>query len=412
MTLAERLLAGEHHGCATWQDVAARLRVDERHLRAVRKILAGKGTPVGLVPDREGSAPKTLERPVREEKPLAGPESAQHKTKPTVQFCERDKWPTVADFDAGKDFLDEVLEERPGVAKLLDYRNPEMLPYEQPANPLTRKLTREECPDGTTILWASDIHIPIHNVAACRLMLECAERIGVSRVIVGGDGYDFNCLSQHAKEAHRTVEHGTLLEEIEPGRELVDWFAKRPTQWILGNHEHRLKRFIDNNPAFHGSLLGNFSKIVDLPSSIEVVPQGGEVRLGNLSLRHLDAEFKNSGGGKYPAQRILDMLPDQSTGGGHVHRISQARRTTRDEDGILRTRCAWTFGHLSNEHDHLGYMPTVPNWQTGFGVITVWWEGERPRWNVYQVEVLFDRYGRPYFELWGRLYHQARQVAA
>jgi hypothetical protein len=50
-TIAERLLAGEHHGCATWQDVAIKLGCDERHLRVVRKTLAGTGRAVGLVPD-------------------------------------------------------------------------------------------------------------------------------------------------------------------------------------------------------------------------------------------------------------------------------------------------------------------------------------------------------------------------
>jgi hypothetical protein len=269
---------------------------------------------------------------------------------------------------------------------------------------MTRRLTKEECPDGTLMLWMSDVHIPIHNEPVCRLIVECAERAGVSQVTIGGDGLDFNCLSKHAKESHRTVSHATILEEVEPGRWLMNWWASKRSRWVLGNHEDRLKRFVDENPAFHGSVVGNFAQVVNLPSGIEVIPQAGRIQVGNLTLCHLDAEFKNSSGGKNPAQRVLEMLPDHSTIGGHFHRICQARRTTIDEYGIKRTRCAWIVGHLSHEHLHYGYVSTTPNWQTGFGLIRFWWEDDRPRWSVYQIEVLFDRHNRPYFEFEGRLY--------
>ena len=42
MTLAERLLAGEHHGrCANWQEVAAFYDVNDRTLRSVRAVIKG-----------------------------------------------------------------------------------------------------------------------------------------------------------------------------------------------------------------------------------------------------------------------------------------------------------------------------------------------------------------------------------
>jgi metallophosphoesterase superfamily enzyme len=266
----------------------------------------------------------------------------------------------------------------------------------------TKKLTRQDCPDGTLMLWASDIHIPIQNDPVCRLMVECAERSGVTRVIAGGDILDMNCLSLHAKESRRTVEHATILEEVEPGRWLLDWMATKQCDLILGNHEDRLKRFVDENPAFHGSVASNFAKVCELPSGINVLD--GEVRLGNLSMFHGHAEFKNGTGGKYPAQKILDMFPDQSSICGHLHRKSTAYRTTRDEDSVPRTRRAWTMGHLSHEHMHYGYVGRSPNWQVGFGLIRVWWDDERPRWTVYPIEVLFDRYGRPTFEWEGKIY--------
>lgn len=383
MTVAERLLAGEHHGCATWDHVAAFFGVNPRSLRGVRALLKAQGHTIELRP-----------HPHREDRPSRPAWAGQALAAFDSQF-------------ANSESVAELSTWQPS-----DFRNPEMLPYQPPVSPMTRKLTRDECPDGTMILWASDVHIPIHNAVAGELMIECAERNGVTRTIMGGDILDFNCLSRHKKQARRVVEHSTLLEEIEPGRAMLNWFASKESDYILGNHEGRLQSFIDENPVFHGSLVSNFAQVVDLPRRINVVPQGGEVRLGNLSARHTDAEFKGSSGGKYPAQRLLDLLPDQSTMGGHVHRISVARRTTKDEDGISRTRCAWTMGHMSNEHEHYDYMSTSPNWQTGFALVRVYWEGDRPRWTVYQIEVLFDRNNRPYFEFGGHVYSAARKVAA
>jgi hypothetical protein len=269
---------------------------------------------------------------------------------------------------------------------------------------VVRKLTREDCPEGSLMLWASDVHIRIEHTEALKLMVECAEAFGVNRVIAGGDILDLNCLSMHPKESESVVQHSTILEEVESGRWLLNWMAKKPCHYILGNHEDRLKRFIDMNPALHGSPASNLGWLVDLPKSIEVLPQGSEIRLGNLSMVHLDAEFKRGDGGKYPAHRLLEMDPDHSTIGGHVHRFSTAWRTSRDENGINRTRRGWTMGHMSHEHKHRSYMKKRPNWQVGFGLIRVYWEDDRPRWSVYQIEVLFDRHNRPYFEFGGKVF--------
>jgi hypothetical protein len=76
-TLAERLLAGEHHGCASWADVARKLGCNHKTLYLARKVLEARGMPAALIPARDES-------------------------KPTVHVCtEREsKWPSVEKFDA------------------------------------------------------------------------------------------------------------------------------------------------------------------------------------------------------------------------------------------------------------------------------------------------------------------------
>lgn len=267
-------------------------------------------------------------------------------------------------------------------------------------------LTKREVPNGSLLLWASDVHIPIHHDPAVRLMCEAAEWAGVTHNIAGGDVLDLHIFSKHKQDPERLRRHPDLLSEVEPGRWYLDWLATRPCHYIMGNHEDRLKRYLAE-PEQAG-LWGNdavaLATLAKFPKGIQVHPQGGEVRLGNLVMEHLDALLKNSTGGPNPAGRILTLAPDQSTLGGHVHRISQMRRTSFDKYGIKRTRAAWTMGHMSMEEHHHDYVSKNPNWQMGFGLIRVFWEGDSPRWNVYQVEVLFDRKNRPYFELFGKVF--------
>ena len=85
MTLAKRLLAGEHAGCASWADVARRFGANERTLRTVRKILAETGRGVELMPN-EGA----VEFPVKTA--TAVPDF--------VSEIMAERWPGVAEFDA------------------------------------------------------------------------------------------------------------------------------------------------------------------------------------------------------------------------------------------------------------------------------------------------------------------------
>lgn len=268
-----------------------------------------------------------------------------------------------------------------------------------------RSLSQKEVPGGSVMMWLSDVHIPIHHRPALELAIECAEVEGVTHVVPGGDIFDFNCLSQHPKDPDRVLDAGTILEEVEPGRDILNWFATRTSYFLWGNHENRLKRFIAKDGiALYGGPAGDLAAMTKLPAAIEVIPEETELRLGNLVLTHGHLEFGKGTGGKYPAQRLLDMAPDQSTIAGHVHRYSYANRTSRDENGVLRTRAATTMPHMSIEERHHGYAGKHPNWQMGFGIIRVWYEGNRPRWHVYPVEVLFDRRNRPYFEFNGKVY--------
>lgn len=267
---------------------------------------------------------------------------------------------------------------------------------------MIRKLSKKEVPDGSLLGWVSDVHIGIEHTPSLKLMCEAWEWAGVTHFVPGGDILDFHCFSNHEKDPDRT---GTMLQEMESGRWLLNYFNTRPAYYLLGNHEDRLRRWmIEDAMVLYGNPALDIRSLARIPPNIEILPQGSELRLGNLVMAHGDAEFKKSTGGKYPAQKLLDMAPDQSTIVGHLHRINQARRTSADEYGVKRTRAAFCMGHMSVEAKHYSYVSKFPNWQLGFGLVHVWWEGDKPRWNVTQVEVMFDRKNRPIFNLFGRLF--------
>jgi hypothetical protein len=56
---------------------------------------------------------------------------------------------------------------------------------------------------------------------------------------------------------------------------------------------------------------------------------------------------------------------------------------------------------MSREEMHK-YVSKHISWQMGFGLINVTYEGNRPRWDVEQVEVMFDKRNRPYFHAGGK----------
>jgi hypothetical protein len=119
-TLRERLIAGEHHGCASWAEVARSLGVDERRLRVVRKTLEGDGHRVTLSPSIIRKTDKCIEASI-----------PPHETKPTVKVCAgytptdpvgpnpENKWRNVEAFDALSDVVPEKHAIK-GVSTLLD----------------------------------------------------------------------------------------------------------------------------------------------------------------------------------------------------------------------------------------------------------------------------------------------------
>ncbi len=268
-----------------------------------------------------------------------------------------------------------------------------------------RRITRAEAPTGTLIGIFGDLHIGCEDKPAANLMVECMDAEGVDILIPNGDIHDCGPVAPHEMKARMAAAtNGQLIEEAYSGREYVDWMkTRRLTLYGPGNHEDWI-----NDVAVRANAVGSVTvaNALDLPvgPGFEVLPHGYQIRFGNLVIEHGDIVLGRGSGGATLARSILARYPDQTTVVNHFHREDFAVRTSPDASGVLRSHAAVCLGHLSEPSAHAEYAGRVPNWQQGFGLVRVWYDGDKPRFTVDSIEIHRTRRGGPIFEYNGRVY--------
>lgn len=271
---------------------------------------------------------------------------------------------------------------------------------------MIRKLTKADIPDRSVIGVMHDIHIPHHDAPAVKLAIECFEAAGVTHTILDGDIADCGVSSRHeGKRARDTIDLGTLAESVESGRWIYEWARTRPCKLMRGNHERWVEEKIATDPGLVDAV--SVETLLGLPEDgqgWEVLPSEARLRLGSLVIEHGHGLFPSGTGGQNPGQRIRTLAPNQITLIGHLHRKFANWWTVQNDDGIPKTYAAYGGGHLSIESSHHGYAGGYPGWQQSFEIIRVWYDGERPRFTVDQVEIHRTKAGRPIFEYQGKVY--------
>lgn len=269
---------------------------------------------------------------------------------------------------------------------------------------LVKRLTQREVPDGSLVVVFNDLHIGEHDAPAANLMVEAADREGANLVIANGDITNCGTVSPHPTVKARNIrKYGSLENEVASGREYIDWLATRGGHSILGvgNHEDWI-----NDVALYSGL-GNTLSVrtaLDIPQSVEMLPQGYQIRIGSLAIEHGDIVLGRSSGGPNLARNILRRYPQQTTVVGHFHTEGYACDTTPDSSGILRSHAAYAIGHLSDPHAHSEYAGRTPNWQQGFAFVRVFYVDGKARYTVTPVQIHRNRRNRPYCEYNGHLY--------
>lgn len=222
---------------------------------------------------------------------------------------------------------------------------------------------------------------PYHDRAAIDAALQAIARIQPDTVILIGDNLDFQALSTRwafGDEARRTTatairEYAWLLHrlrEIAPTAEIV---------YMLGNHEARLTKFLDEragelaglvHPDGRAALcLRSLLGLDALQIATHAYPQPYWL-WGRVEIEH--GRAVRAGGGATAAAVLAKR--EHSVVYGHIHRAELAQRTVEGPTG-RRQILAGSPGCLCRTD---GVVPGSdrPDWQQGIGVLTLAPDGD------------------------------------
>ncbi len=194
-----------------------------------------------------------------------------------------------------------------------------------------------------------------------------------------GDVYDLNVISDHNKGRLKLVEGQRVFDDIQAGNAYLTQqyiAAGRPKKvhLVAGNHEFRMKRYIDANPELDGIV--NLEK--HIPSFVNYVDYWGKhelLEIGKLLLIHGIGSAKGQ-----CAAALRDY--GKSVVMGHSHRIESASLRYHGDD---ETKIAQSIGCLCEYgQPYLNGRPTM--WSQGFATLSVWPDG---RFNLTPV-LIFD----------------------
>lgn len=222
-------------------------------------------------------------------------------------------------------------------------------------------------PTGTTgryerVVFWPDTHLPYQDDKAVALALRVVEYYQPHRLILLGDTIDCAGFSRFPRD---TVDARNRLST-----ELAEWSAlaellkmKTPgaiRDYIRGNHEARIEKWLYGQPQLHGFDGFNLGYLLKLGDHGFTQNVHEELTLcnGSLTVTH-----GSRIGGQFAGTAARQEMARYGTSGvsGHTHRL--AKYVQRDKVGLR----AWVeSGHLAANPPH--YAPTVQNWAQGVTV--------------------------------------------
>ena len=216
--------------------------------------------------------------------------------------------------------------------------------------------------DAVRCLVLSDIHIPYHDQAALALALAYARDYRPTHIVLNGDILDAQEISSHPKDKHNVV---TFQDELNEARQFLrvlrhDHKAAKIV-YTMGNHEHRLERYLTAHAPELASVDAlALDELLELQAhGIEFVDQRCKVQIGPFEVFHGSIIRKDAGN----SVRGHMTRRGGSVVMGHTHRMGIVARA--DRNGVH-----WGIenGHLSDPDPDWTHDP---DWQQGFSQIDV-----------------------------------------
>ena len=210
------------------------------------------------------------------------------------------------------------------------------------------------------ILFVPDVHVPFEDKRAWNLMLKVGKDLKPKRIVVLGDLVDFYSVSSHSKDPNRALQ---LPHEIEAARrclDQLDGLGARDKIYIEGNHEDRLRRYLqDKAPELFG--------VVGVPALLSLrergwkhIPYKKHTKVGLVYATHdVGASGQNA---------VFKALAafQHSVVSAHSHRMAYVV----GGDALGEPKISCSFGWLGDA-DAVDYMQDISvrtAWSLGFGI--------------------------------------------
>jgi predicted phosphodiesterase len=210
------------------------------------------------------------------------------------------------------------------------------------------------------ILIVPDTHAPYHDERAWRLMLRVARTFKPQTIVHQGDFADFYAVSSHSKDPGRAKTLKDELKVVKKLRGQLDRLGAKRKVFIEGNHEDRLRRYLEDKAPELFDLFDTDSLLQLSENGWEFVPYKQHTQIGKLRLTH---DTGNSG--KYTTTRALEAF-QHSVVIGHHHQIQYQV----EGDATGKYRVGAQFGWLGDvkQVDYMQRIKALRSWALGFGV--------------------------------------------
>lgn len=282
---------------------------------------------------------------------------------------------------------------------------PAVEPPPPPPRPAPAPSRGPHISDARIFVCVSDVHVPGHDRAATRGVMDYAADLRPHGLIFNGDVLDLEELGRWNAGSLGKLEGKRVGTSFAEANAFIDDFQRacgsrlEETHWINGNHENRLDRWLmtGDNAVFAGEAGLTLSERLHFARR-GIVDHGeyprAHVKLGHLIVTH------GVYTGKYAASRHLDMYRC-SVVVGHVHTPGVFYGA-----GFKSQQVCVVGGHLADvTASCMSYAPQPNSWCQAFTVIHVRKSG------TFQINLvpLWDRAFMSHDKLYGGVWREGER---
>jgi len=228
--------------------------------------------------------------------------------------------------------------------------------------------------DVYRVLVTPDKQIPYHDTRALDAVAQFARRYHWDEYIDLGDYFDFSYLSNRSRtQQAQELEGQRVKDDLRVGAALWQKMSHAATHvnldcklvWLRGNHDERVDRFENENPAFTGII--NIGESLgfneDGTTEVRCYPDGEAYIIGKLCFTH--GQFHNQHAAKSHVERF-----GMSVCHGHTHRVAtyalphllpDHARIGINLGCLAHRRMKWHRGKVTAHEHAFGVFYFLPN---------------------------------------------------